>query len=113
MGWVPGSRDQEQQGQWRLCLADGTGRGDCTWTCQRRGVGGWGEVRRESACLPLGEPGGPPMTPLLYPVGPRWLGWAPILSHISSHSQQRGEEAIFSEQMEKQQLASARVLSLG
>ena len=45
MGWVPGSRDQEQQGQWRLCLADGTGRGDCTWTCQRRGVGGWGEVR--------------------------------------------------------------------
>ena len=32
------------------------------------------------------------MTPLLYPVGPRWLGWAPILSHISSHSQQRGEE---------------------
>ena len=53
------------------------------------------------------------MTPLPYPVGPRWLGWAPILSHISSHSQQRGEEAIFSEQMEKQQLASARVLSLG
>lgn len=23
MGWVPGSRDQEQQGQWRLCPAEG------------------------------------------------------------------------------------------
>lgn len=37
MGWVLGSRDQDQQGQQRLCPADGTGRGDWTWTAERWG----------------------------------------------------------------------------
>lgn len=33
MGWVLGSRGQDQKGQRRPCPADGTGRrGDCAWT---------------------------------------------------------------------------------
>ena len=41
MGWAPGSRGQDQKGQWRLCPADGTGRcGDFMWTSER-----WGGAR--------------------------------------------------------------------